>query len=129
MSNNKPYTKKQRLKLYGIALKHYKNLKENKNPENFDWLGRVAGMCLSIEEANNRMMAQGYACRNWQNPDILPEYWAFKPKTLWRQDSRYWFTRYKKRGGYKKRVSILQALVDGKTPEQWKAEWKAAGHR
>jgi len=63
------------------------------------------------------------------NAKNFPEFYAFKPKRTWRKDPRFWFTRNISRGGYDKRVSILTALVDGKTPEQWKKEWKAAGNR
>jgi len=120
--NLKPYTKEQRMKLYKKALIDYRKNYEDPVPGFGYWSKKVYGMCESIAEASEQMHREGYA-RRPINKQYLPEYWAFQPKTCWRQDSSYWFTRYRKNGGYHKRLSLLTALVAGKTPEQWKKEW------
>jgi len=115
-----------RRRIYAEARDWYKQhndpsklLKDNKQRE------VTLGMCQAIKyvkDRNNRKKRR-------LDRKTFPEFFSFKPHKTWRKNISYWFTRYYTRGGYEKRVSILTALAEGKTCEQWYVEWKAAGNR
>jgi len=120
---SKKLTKKERKKVYKEALKHYKNSKIM----NYGSNNLAIGMCIVIQMATTEIVNIYHPYKDIEK--YFPEFYAFKPKTVWKKDTDYWFTRNINYGGYDKRLSILNALVDGKTPEQWKKEWKASGKR
>jgi len=116
------FTKEQRNEIYKETLKHFK---ENGKSKIFP--GLIYGMCSSIYQVINKTYYEHmFSDINAKN---FPEFFEFKPKRTWEKNSRFWFTRYVNYGGYDKRVSILTALVEGKTPEEWEKEWKASGRK
>jgi len=124
-----PFTKKQRMKIYKKALAHFvrTNKPEPSQMVGTAWRNRTEGMCVSLEHAVSQLQYgwYGYQKRSMHR-ETFPEYYAFKPKTTWKADSNYWYTRYFQRGGYSKRVAILTAIVNGQTVEQFKKERDAS---
>jgi len=120
---NKYFTKEQRIEIYENALNDFK-----KNAKGVLYRGRIYGMCSSLYSAVRNFNYGEYV---WVdiNAKNFPEFYAFKPKTTWRVNSSYWFTYYAESGAYEIRESILTALAAGKTPKQWKKEWKAKNNK
>lgn len=116
-----------RRKIYAEARDWFvKHNNPNRISSNQWWNVMCGGMCDAIGNVANRNDRRQ---RSSKSAEDFPEYYTFKPEQTWAENRGYWFTRYYKRGGYEKRVSILTALAEGKTYEQWYAEWKAAGKR
>ena len=120
----KLYTKEQRQKIYEMARIHFMKYNAVDPTEYSYWSRMTRGMCYSIDRAVCSLRNKNKWAWRPSKKEYLPEYFAFQPKTLWREDSDYWFTRYYKRGGYYKRLSLLTALVAGKSVDQWKKEWE-----
>ena len=71
----------------------------------FDQWSETYGMCTYIQSAN--------AFYNIRRSNY-PEFFTYKPKTGWKSDTAYWFTRNVKRGGLAKRLAIMERLSHGK---------------
>jgi len=116
------FTKKQRKEIYRIALDHFKKGKEND-------MYFCYGMCRSVSYAINTIKTKR-CYRGGMNKYCLPEFYAFKPKkSTCKSNPLYWFSRINEDNGYEIRESILTAIVEGKTPEQWKKEWESSSKR
>lgn len=71
------------------------------------------GLCSVIHKAAYQL---GYKVEYRElNAKNFPEWFSYKPKTGWKQNSNFWWTVSVKRGGLAKRLDLLTRLAEGKS--------------